>query len=145
MEGFLQKYGVDGIDLVYAHNDDMALGAIEAIEAAGGTPGEDIKIVSIDAVKDGMQALVDGKINFIVECNPLLGEQAADLVKKVVDGERRRQGVLRGGPELHRRSRRPRSSTRVRTDPAAPVTVNECCSAGCRHARRSSALSAKGE
>ncbi len=87
MEGFLQKYGVDGIDLVYAHNDDMALGAIEAIEAAGGKPGKDIKIVSIDAVKDGMQALVDGKINFIVECNPLLGEQAAELVKKVLDGE----------------------------------------------------------
>ena len=43
--------------------------------------------MSIDAVKDGMQALVDGKINFIVECNPLLGEQAADLVKKVLDGE----------------------------------------------------------
>ena len=87
MEGFLQKYGADGIDLVYAHNDDMALGAIEAIEAAGAKPGEDIKIVSIDAVKDGMQALVDGKINYIVECNPLLGEQAADLVKKVLDGE----------------------------------------------------------
>ena len=87
MEGFLQKYGVDGIDLVYAHNDDMALGAIEAIEAAGGKPGKDIKIVSIDAVKDGMQALVYGKINFIVECNPLLGEQAAELVKKVLDGE----------------------------------------------------------
>ena len=87
MEGFIQKYGLDGIDLLYAHNDDMALGAIEAIEAAGGVPGEDIKIISIDAVKDGMQALVDGKINFIVECNPLLGEQAADLVKKVVNGE----------------------------------------------------------
>jgi simple sugar transport system substrate-binding protein len=85
MEGFLQKYGVDGIDLVFAHNDDMALGAIEAIEAAGGTPGEDIKIVSIDAVHDGMQALVDGKINFIVECNPLLGDQAAELVKSVLD------------------------------------------------------------
>ena len=51
MEGFLQKYGVDGIDLVYAHNDDMALGAIEAIEAAGAEPGVDIQIVSIDAVK----------------------------------------------------------------------------------------------
>ena len=87
MEGFLQKYGADGIDLVYAHNDDMALGAIEAIEAAGAKPGEDIQIVSIDAVKDGMQALVDGKINFIVECNPLLGEQAADLVKRVLDDE----------------------------------------------------------
>jgi len=84
MEGFLQKYGVDGIDLLYAHNDDMALGAIEAIEAAGGVPGEDIKIISIDAVHDGMQALVDGKINFIVECNPLLGELAAGLVTDVL-------------------------------------------------------------
>ena len=87
MEGYLQKYGVDGIDLVYAHNDDMALGAIEAIEAAGGVPGVDIKIVSIDAVKDGMQALVDGKINYIVECNPLLGELAAGLVNDVLAGE----------------------------------------------------------
>lgn len=86
MEGFIQKYGIDGIDLLYAHNDDMALGAIEAIEAAGGVPGEDIQIVSIDAVKDGMQALVDGKINFIVECNPLLGELAAGLVKDVLAG-----------------------------------------------------------
>lgn len=86
MEGFLQKYGVDGIDLVFAHNDDMALGAIEAIEAAGGKPGEDIKIISIDAVHDGMQALVDGKINFIVECNPLLGDLAAGLVKDVLAG-----------------------------------------------------------
>jgi simple sugar transport system substrate-binding protein len=86
MEGFLQKYGVDGIDLVYAHNDDMALGAIEAIEAAGAEPGVDIQIVSIDAVKDGMQALVDGKINYIVECNPLLGELAAGLVKDVLAG-----------------------------------------------------------
>lgn len=86
MEGFLQKYGVDGIDLVYAHNDDMALGAIEAIEAAGAVAGEDIKIVSIDAVHDGMQALVDGRISYIVECNPLLGELAAGLVKDVLSG-----------------------------------------------------------
>jgi len=86
MEGFLQKYG-DTIDLVYAHNDDMALGAIDAIEAAGLKPGEDIKIISIDAVKDGMLALIDGKINFIVECNPLLGELAAGLVKDVLAGK----------------------------------------------------------
>ena len=87
MEGFLQKYGKDGIDLVYAHNDDMALGAIDAIEAAGLVPGTDIQIVSIDAVHDGMQALADGKINYIVECNPLLGELAAGLVKDVLDGK----------------------------------------------------------
>ena len=86
MEGFIQKHG-DAIDLVYAHNDDMALGAIDAIEAAGLVPGVDIQIVSIDAVKDGMLALIDGKINFIVECNPLLGELAAGLVKDVLAGE----------------------------------------------------------
>jgi ABC-type sugar transport system substrate-binding protein len=87
MEGFLQKYGKD-INLLFAHNDDMGLGAIDAITAAGLVPGQDIKIVTIDAVHDGMQALVDGKINFIVECNPLLGEKVADVVKKVVAGEK---------------------------------------------------------
>jgi simple sugar transport system substrate-binding protein len=84
MEGFISKYGIKGIDLVFAQNDDMALGAIEAIEAAGAKPGVDIKIVSIDGVHDGMQALSDGKINYIVECNPLLGDQAAQLVKDVI-------------------------------------------------------------
>lgn len=85
MEGFLNKH--DDIDLVFAHNDDMGLGAIEAIEAAGLTPGEDIQIVTIDAVKDGMQALADGKINYIVECNPLLGPDLAEVAKAVIAGE----------------------------------------------------------
>ncbi|MCP2032271.1 ABC-type sugar transport system substrate-binding protein [Okibacterium sp. HSC-33S16] len=75
------------VDVIYAHNDDMGLGAIEAIEAAGMKPGEDIKIVTVDAVKDGMQALADGKINFIVECSPLLGAQLVEIVEKVVAGE----------------------------------------------------------
>ncbi|MCQ2000972.1 ABC transporter substrate-binding protein [Arthrobacter zhaoxinii] len=85
MEAFLKN--TPDIDVVYAHNDDMGLGAIEAIEAAGMVPGEDIKIITVDAVKDGMTALADGKINFIVECNPLLGEQLMDLAEKVVNGE----------------------------------------------------------
>ncbi|KRE22438.1 LacI family transcriptional regulator [Agromyces sp. Soil535] len=76
-----------GVDLIYAHNDDMGLGAIEAIEAAGLVPGVDIKILTIDAVKDGMQALADGKINFIVECSPLLGKQLVEIVKQINDGE----------------------------------------------------------
>ena len=75
------------VNAVYAHNDDMGLGAIEAIEAAGKVPGEDVQIITVDAVKDGMQALADGKINFIVECNPLLGDQLMDLAAKVVAGE----------------------------------------------------------
>jgi galactofuranose transport system substrate-binding protein len=85
MEAFLKSH--PDIDVLYAHNDDMGLGAIEAIEAAGKVPGTDIKIITVDAVKDGMQALADGKINFIVECNPLLGPQLMDLVKKVAAGE----------------------------------------------------------
>jgi len=85
MEAFLKSN--PKIDLVYAHNDDEALGAIEAIEAAGKVPGKDIKIVSVDAVKDGMTALSEGKINFIVECNPLLGPQLMDIAKKVLNKE----------------------------------------------------------
>jgi galactofuranose transport system substrate-binding protein len=82
------------IDLVYAHNDDMGLGAIEAIEAAGLVPGEDIKIVTVDAVHDGMQALADGKINFIVECSPLLGTQLVDIIKTLNDGGSVEQRII---------------------------------------------------
>jgi simple sugar transport system substrate-binding protein len=92
MEAFLQAN--PDIDVLYAHNDDMGLGAIEAIEAAGKVPGQDIKIITVDAVKDGMQALADGKINFIVECNPLLGPQLMELAQKVVAGETVPQRVV---------------------------------------------------
>jgi ABC-type sugar transport system substrate-binding protein len=92
MEAFLKSQ--PKIDVVYAHNDDMALGAIEAIEAAGKVPGKDVQIISVDATKDGMTALSQGKINYIVECNPLLGEQLMDLAKKVKAGENVPQRVL---------------------------------------------------
>lgn len=86
MEGYLQKYGKT-INVLFAQNDDMGLGALDAIKAAGLTPGVDIQIVTIDAVKDGMTALSKGEFNYIVECNPLLGEKAADLVKAVLAGQ----------------------------------------------------------
>ncbi|GHA46134.1 LacI family transcriptional regulator [Streptomyces tauricus] len=85
MAAFLQSN--PDINVLYAHNDDMALGAIQSIEAAGKKPGKDILIVSVDGVKDGFVAMSEGKINGIVECNPLLGPQLMDLVKKVNDGE----------------------------------------------------------
>ncbi|MFI5626457.1 ABC transporter substrate-binding protein [Nocardioides sp. NPDC051685] len=85
MEAFLQSN--PKIDVVYAHNDDMGLGAIEAIKAAGKKPGTDIKIITVDAVKDGMTALAAGEINYIVECSPLLGPQLMDVAEKVVAGE----------------------------------------------------------
>jgi ABC-type sugar transport system substrate-binding protein len=85
MEAFLKSQ--KGIDVLFAHNDDEGLGAIEAIKAAGLTPGKDIKIITIDATKDGMTALSQGEINYIVECSPLLGPQLMDLAKKVVAGD----------------------------------------------------------
>ena len=86
MEAFMKKYGKD-IGAVYAHNDDMALGAIQSIEEYGLKPGSDVKMVSIDAVRGAFQAMVDGKLNVTVECNPLLGPQFYDLALKVVNGE----------------------------------------------------------
>jgi simple sugar transport system substrate-binding protein len=86
MEAFLKAHGEE-IDALYAHNDDMAIGAIQAIEEYGKKPGEDIKIVSVDAVRGAFEAMVEGKLNVTVECNPLLGPQFFDLALKVVNGE----------------------------------------------------------
>jgi simple sugar transport system substrate-binding protein len=85
MAAFLKKYG-NTITAVYAHNDDMGLGAIEAIEEYGLMPGVDIKIVSIDAARGAFEAMIAGKLNATVECNPLLGPQFFELALKVVNG-----------------------------------------------------------
>lgn len=86
MEAFLKNYG-DEIVGLYAHNDDMAIGAIQAIEEFGLQPGVDIKIVSIDAVRGAFEAMIDGKLNVTVECNPLLGPQFYELALRAVNGE----------------------------------------------------------
>jgi simple sugar transport system substrate-binding protein len=86
MEAFLKAEG-DNIDAVYAHNDDMALGAIQAIEEYGLVPGEDIIIVSIDGVKAAFEAMVEGKLNVTVECNPLLGPLVFDAIQRAINGE----------------------------------------------------------
>ncbi len=87
MESFL-KSDRDKIDVLFAHNDDMALGAIQAIEAAGLKPGVDITIVSIDGVKGIFQAMIEGKANCTVECNPLQGETLMETAKKILAGEK---------------------------------------------------------
>jgi galactofuranose transport system substrate-binding protein len=85
MQAFLQSH--PEINVLFAQNDDMGLGAIQSIEAAGKKPGTDIKIVTIDAVHDGFVAMAAGKINGLVECNPLLGPQLMDTIKKVLNHE----------------------------------------------------------
>jgi galactofuranose transport system substrate-binding protein len=86
MAAFLRNFG-NKITAVYAHNDDMALGAIEAIEDYGLKPGVDIMIVSVDATRGAFEAMIEGKLNATVECNPLLGPQFFELALKVVDGQ----------------------------------------------------------
>jgi ABC-type sugar transport system substrate-binding protein len=83
---FLKKHGKN-INALYAHNDDMATGAIQAIEEYGLKPGVDIKIVSVDAAHGAFEAMIAGKLNATVECNPLLGPQFLELALKVVNGE----------------------------------------------------------
>ena len=86
MEAFLKAEGKK-INLLYAHNDDMAIGAIQAIEEAGLKPAKDIVIVSVDAVKGAFEAMIAGKLNVTIECSPLLGPQLMDVVKKVKAGQ----------------------------------------------------------
>ena len=86
MEAFLKAEGRK-INVLYAHNDDMAIGAIQAIEAAGLKPGKDITIVSVDGVKGAFEAMMAGKLNVTVECSPLLGPQLMQAVKDVVAGK----------------------------------------------------------
>ena len=86
MEALIKKHGKE-IEILYAHNDDMALGAIQAIEEAGLKPGKDILIVTIDAIKEAVQAVVDGKINCTVECNPLFGPKIYGTIEKILNKE----------------------------------------------------------
>jgi simple sugar transport system substrate-binding protein len=86
MEAFLKAEGKN-INVLYAHNDDMALGAIQAIEEAGMKPGSDITIISIDGTRAAFQAMIEGKQNVVVECNPLLGPQLMSATKDLVAGK----------------------------------------------------------
>jgi len=86
MEAFLKAKGEE-IDVVYAHNDDMAIGAIQAIKEYGLDPGQDMYLVSIDAVRDAFEAMVDGDLNCTVECTPLLGPKGFDALEATWRGE----------------------------------------------------------
>ncbi|MCR6497949.1 ABC transporter substrate-binding protein [Shinella sp. CPCC 101442] len=74
-------------DIIYAHNDEMAMGAIAALEAAGKVPGKDVLVLSIDGGKEAVQAVVDGKIAAVVECNPRFGPKAFETMQRYAKGE----------------------------------------------------------
>jgi galactofuranose transport system substrate-binding protein len=85
-ETMLKAHNND-IQLVFAQNDEMGLGAAQAVEEAGLTPGEDVKIITIDGTKAALQGLIDGQLSFVAEYNPLFGDTAVELVDKLLAGE----------------------------------------------------------
>ena len=86
MENLIQAHGKK-ITVVYAHNDEMALGAIQALKTAGMNPGQDVKVVSVDGQKSALEAILAGNLNVTVECNPRFGPIAFDTLEKYFRGE----------------------------------------------------------
>ncbi|KQR46125.1 ABC-type sugar transport system substrate-binding protein [Frigoribacterium sp. PvP120] len=85
-ETVLKSNGND-VQLVFAQNDEMGLGAVQAVEEAGLTPGVDVKIATIDGTKSALEALSAGKLSFVAEYNPLFGDTALEAVQKLLDGD----------------------------------------------------------
>jgi ABC-type sugar transport system substrate-binding protein len=75
------------VTAVYAHNDEMAIGAISALEAAGRKPGEDVIVVSIDGTRDALKAIIDGKLGSTVESSPFFGPVAFRTMQQYSAGE----------------------------------------------------------
>lgn len=75
------------VTAVYAHNDEMAIGAITALEAAGRKPGEDVILVSIDGENAALDAIVEGKLGASVESSPFFGPIALDTMERFINGE----------------------------------------------------------
>jgi simple sugar transport system substrate-binding protein len=97
MESFLAAGDPSEICAVWAHNDDMAIGAIEAIKEAGLVPGTDILIVSVDAIPDIFDSLDAGEANATVELSPFMGGAAFDAVVAALNGEELPKWIPVGG------------------------------------------------
>ena len=87
MRELLDKYGRDGFDVIYSHNDAMTLGALDVLEEAGIRPGKDVLLITVDGEKDAVDALKAGRINCVVQCTPHLGPAVMKLVGDLKSGE----------------------------------------------------------
>ena len=87
MRELLEKYGANGIDVIYSHNDSMTLGILDVLEQNGIQPGKDILLITVDGEKEAVDALKAGKINCVVQCTPNLGPATMELVRRLSAGE----------------------------------------------------------
>jgi len=86
MQNIAQSLG-SRITAVYAHNDEMALGAIQALKAAGRKPGQDVIVVSVDGQRAALEAIIAGELGATVESNPRFGPLAFDTIEKYLRRE----------------------------------------------------------
>ena len=86
MEELIKQFG-KSITAVYAHNDEMALGAIDALKAARMAPGKNVLVVSVDGQRSALQAILAGEMNVTMECNPKFGPIAFDTYERYLRGE----------------------------------------------------------
>ena len=87
MRELLDKYGADGIDVVFSHNDAMTLGALNVLEKTDAAASKDMIIITVDGEKDAVDALKAGRINCVVQCTPHLGPSVMELVRDVTAGK----------------------------------------------------------
>ena len=87
MTALLEKYGAEGIDVIYSHNDAMTLGALDVLERRGIVPARDILLITVDGEKEAVDALKAGRINCVVQCTPDLGRDVMRLVQDLQDGK----------------------------------------------------------
>ena len=87
MRELLQKYGTEGIDVVFSHNDAMTLGALNVLEKENAAASKDMIIITVDGEKDAVDALKAGRINCVVQCTPHLGTSVMELVRDMTAGK----------------------------------------------------------
>ena len=87
MQEIIKSVGINKINVLFSENDDMTLGAIEVIKEAGKVPGDDIIIISFDAVYKAFMKLITGEINCECECNPLHGSRVAEVIRTLESGK----------------------------------------------------------
>ena len=88
MTYLLEKYGKDGIDVIYSHNDSMTLGVLDILEKNGIRPAQDIILITVDGEKEAVEVLKAGKINCVVQCSPDLGDEVMKLVQDLKAGKK---------------------------------------------------------
>jgi ABC-type sugar transport system substrate-binding protein len=87
MENIIQEASGE-FDCVFAHNDEMAIGVIQALKVAGLMPGHDVVVVGIDGTKDALKAIIAGEMGATVTCNPFYGPSTFDAIQKLAAGEK---------------------------------------------------------